>query len=364
MDLLRALSFARRGLVRSGPPLHLTVYVTGRCNLRCRHCFHWKEVAEGREGPTLGEFQRLADSTARLGPLLWLSFGGGEPFLRADLFEVAGTFARHGLEHLTIPTNGLVPERTLAFVETFCAAFPRTRLAVSVSFDGPPAIHDRIRQVEGGHARALQTVHALRALKARFPELGVGILVCVTSENQHALAAHVEELVAELAPDNVTVNLARGTALDTGLLAVDPARYAEVVAMKRSLVQAGRLPYFDFPLARVAVARDQLMYEHVERVARGERERWLPCTAGSLSAVVFENGEVHPCEILGRSIGNLRDVDWDLGRLWNGDAAGALRDEIRATRCTCTWECAQADNVLFHAPGWPRLALRSVTGAP
>ena len=36
--------------------------------------------------------------------------------------------------------------------------------------------------------------------------------------------------------------------------------------------------------------------------------------------------------------------------------ADALRSEIVDTRCKCTWECAQADNVLFNARSWPRLA--------
>ena len=44
-----------------------------------------------------------------MGPLLWVAFGGGEPFLRDDLPRIAAAFARHGARHLTIPTNGLAP---------------------------------------------------------------------------------------------------------------------------------------------------------------------------------------------------------------------------------------------------------------
>jgi len=53
-------------------------------------------------------------------------------------------------------------------------------------------------------------VRALRKQAAANPRLSVGILLCVTRENQHALADHMTELVRELAPDNVTINLARG----------------------------------------------------------------------------------------------------------------------------------------------------------
>lgn len=368
MNALRYLPFALRGLVKRGPPLHLTLFVTGRCNARCRHCFHWKEVAAGVAGPSLEQVRSLADSAARLGPLLWVSFGGGEPFLRRDLADLALAFGRNGLRHLAIPTNGLVEERQHETIARILAENPELYLSVGVSFDGPPAIHDSIRQVPGGHARSMASVRALREQRDALPaamreRFGVGILVTLTSENQHVLSAHLEELVRELRPDNATLNLARGTAMEAHLLEVDLARYDELVATKARLVESGALPYFDYPLAKLAVARDSAMYEHVARVARGDRSRHLPCTAGKLSAVIFENGSVQPCEILGREIGNLNDVAWDLRRLWSSSQADALRDEIAATRCACTWECAQADNVLFNARNWPKLAVAAVRGA-
>lgn len=360
MNALRYLPFAARVLKRAGPPLHLTVFVTGRCNARCRHCFHWREVAAGVPGPSVEQVAQLADSAARMGPLLWVSFGGGEPFLRDDLAELARSFGRHGLRHLAIPTNGLVEERMHATIERILAENPELYLSVAVSFDGPEAIHDSIRQVKGGHTRSRASVRRLKEQQARHRRLGVGILVTLTQENQDVLARHLEELVDELRPDNVTLNLARGTAMEEHLLRVDLDRYAELVATKARLVREKRLPYFDFPLARLAVARDQLMYEKVEHQARGLNGRFTPCTAAELSAVIFENGSVHPCEILGREIGNLNDVDWDLERLWRSPAAAALRREIVETRCKCTWECAQADNVLFDPKSWPRLVLKSL----
>ena len=354
---LRYLPFVRRGLVRSGPPLHLTLFVTGTCNARCRHCFHWKAVAAGVPGPRVEDVRRLADSAARMGPLLWVSFGGGEPLLRRDLPELARAFGRHGLRHLAIPTNGLVEGWQHETVETILRENPQTHLSISVSFDGPPAIHDAIRQVPGGHARSKASVAAYREqADGRRDRLGVGIIVTVTSENQNVLAEHLEELVEELRPDNVTINLARGTALELDLLDVDLDCYRQVVEAKRRLMERGLLPYFDFPLAGLAVARDRLMYAHVERVAAGDGRRHLPCTAGTLSAVIFEDGDVRPCEILGRSLGRLPDTGWDLAALWASPAAVALRREIRDTRCACTWECAQADNVLFNPRQWPALA--------
>lgn len=361
MNALRYLPFVARGLARRGPPVHLTLFVTGACNARCRHCFHWEEVAAAVRGPSVEQVQALADSSARLGPLLWVSFGGGEPMLRRDLPELARAFGAHGLRHLAIPTNGLVEGWQHDTVDRINAENPDTYLSVSVSFDGTPEIHDSIRQVENGHARSMESVRAYKRQQADGRDnLGVGIIVTVTQENQHVLAGHLEELVDELQPDNVTVNLARGTAMEQHLLDVDLMRYREVVATKQRLMDEGRLPYFDFPMARLAVARDRMMYEHVARVAEGDTSVHLPCTAGSLSAVVFEDGSVHPCEMLGEPLGELSEVDWQLDRLWHEAEAKALRRKIKDTRCTCTWECAQADNVLFGPRAWPALAWRTL----
>ncbi|MEX1025640.1 MAG: radical SAM protein [Planctomycetota bacterium] len=362
MNALRYLPFARRVLRRSGPPVHLTLFVTGACNLRCRHCFHWKEVAAGVAGPSALDVDRLAASCAEMGPLLWVSFGGGEPFLREDLPELARSFGVRGLRHLAIPTNGLVG-RTEALTERMLIENPETFLSIGVSIDGPADVHDEIRQVPGGHAKTLAATKRLLAMRERHANLGVGVILTVTAENQAVLADHMEELVDELAPDNVTINLARTDALDPTLLNVDLDRYHEVVERKRKLLGAGRLGYFRIPAARLALARDDAMYEHVEAWARGDRSRHLPCTAASISAVVFENGDVRPCEVLGEeaSLGNLGDVEWDLSRLWTTERADEVRRTIRATRCACTWECAQADNVLFRARSWPKLLFGAAT---
>ncbi len=358
MNALRYLPFIRRGFSRGGPPLHLTLFVTGVCNLRCRHCFHWQEVAAAKKGPSLEEVRSLADSAARMGPLLWVSFGGGEPFLREDLPDLAAAFGRHGLRHLAIPTNGLVERTQHELVDSILEACPRTYLSISVSIDGPPQIHDSIRDLEGSHSRALATLGAYREQARDHPRLGVGLIVTLTRENQDSLAEHVEELVREHRPDNVTINLARGTALDESLLEVDLDHYRELVATKERLMKEGVLDYFDFPLARLAWARDREMYRYVESVARRD-DVYLPCTAGTLSAVIFEDGQVHPCEILGKSLGSLAEVDWDLERLWSTSKAEALRTTIDETNCRCTWECAQADNVLFQPRKWGSLLAES-----
>lgn len=354
---------ALRGIRRAGP-LHLTLFVTGRCQLRCRHCFHHAGVAAARPGPSADEVERLAASTAAFGPLMWVSFGGGEPFLRADIGALAGAFGRRGLRHLAIPTNGLEP-RTAARVRDILAAAPDTELLVSVSIDGPPDVHDAIRARRGAHAGAVAGARELLALAEAEPRLAVGLITTVTAENGAALPGHLEALCAALRPHRLTVNLARGDALDRGLLAVELAAYEAVIAAKRRLEDEGVVRGLAFRGSRVLRARDELLTAHVLRVARAggdPGEGHLPCTAGALSLVVYEDGAVGVCELRPERLGNLADVDWDLARLWRSAEADALRRTIVAERCACTYECAQGDNVLFHPRNWPRFARAAVGG--
>jgi len=356
---LRYLPFIARSMKRSGPPLHLTLFVTGRCNLRCRHCFHWKEVAASQAGPSLAEIGKLADSAARMGPLLWVSFGGGEPFLRDDLPACAEAFGRHGLRHLAIPTNGLVEGQLEAALEIL-ARCPETFLSLSFSIDGPPDEHDRIRDRKGAHIATIDRARAALELAKTHDRLGVGIISTLTGGNQEVLGDHLDELCRDLRPHHLTINLARTDALDIAELDVDPARYRDLVTTKERLQQDGVLGGYDFPLAKVLRARDRRMHELVARTAEGRNDNPPPCTAARLSAVIFEGGEVRGCEVLGDSIGQLADVDWDLERLWNESAAKQLRRKIIDTRCKCTWECAQGDNLLFRPRSWPGLALESL----
>ena len=54
--------------------------------------------------------------------------------------------------------DGLVEATQHATVDAILEACPETFLSLAVSIDGPPAVHDRIRDQEGAHARALASL--------------------------------------------------------------------------------------------------------------------------------------------------------------------------------------------------------------
>ena len=142
-------------------PTRLVMDLTRRCNLRCAMCHTWR-VEPGHE-LTAGEVRALL---GQMPDLTWLDITGGEVFLRGDAVELfdAVLDASPSLKVLHFPTNGWFTRRVLEATERVRSRRPEVALIVTVSVDGPPALHDRIRGRAGSFARAMATWRGLRAV--------------------------------------------------------------------------------------------------------------------------------------------------------------------------------------------------------
>src|SRR3989344_921381 len=113
-------------------PLYLIFFVTSRCNLRCEHCFFWRELNQAKKELSLEEIDKV---TKNMDPLLLLRMTGGEPFLRTDLPEIAGLFYKNaGMRNLGINTAGFFTKRIVESVKKILSQYP-IDLDVVVSID-------------------------------------------------------------------------------------------------------------------------------------------------------------------------------------------------------------------------------------
>jgi len=93
---------------------YLRISVTDRCDLRCVYCMaEDMTFLPKRELLTLEELDRVAGAFVRLGTRK-LRITGGEPLVRRDvmtLFRSLGARLGHGLDELTLTTNGTLLAR-------------------------------------------------------------------------------------------------------------------------------------------------------------------------------------------------------------------------------------------------------------
>jgi radical SAM protein with 4Fe4S-binding SPASM domain len=91
-----------------------------------------------------------------------------------------------------------------------------------------------------------------------------------------------------------------------------------------------------------------------------EKKFQIPCYAGNLTGIIRSNGDVYPCEILDNKIGNLRENNYDLRKIWQSDAANKIRNKIREEKCFCTHECFITNNILFNPKMLPKIFLEYI----
>ena len=106
-------------------PIDCTLYVTGRCNLKCRACFRQAQDVPSRDM----DIARVHAVLARFPTLKNVCMAGfGEPLLHPDLIALCTTVARAG-KQLSLITNGTLLSRWSAQLGTL----PFTYINVSIN---------------------------------------------------------------------------------------------------------------------------------------------------------------------------------------------------------------------------------------
>jgi MoaA/NifB/PqqE/SkfB family radical SAM enzyme len=344
-----------RSLFLKTRPIHLTFFVTRRCNARCPFCFY-AEARDAEDGPPelgLDEIRKISGS---LDSLLWVLFSGGEPFLRPDLAEISRIFHdRNRAAFLTYPTNGLLPEAVVETTEEVLRRCPESVVVLKLSLDGVGERHDALRRTPGGFAKAMRTYEGLSALAARYPRLEVGVNTLLCPENQWHLPELVRFVHGLEGVRSHTLTLLRLAPAAAATGAVDLRQYRAVSDMLERAWSSRRMPYHRFAGARLKAAQDRLQRRLIHRTL-SEKRRVVPCYAGRLNLVLSESGELHPCETrMDLSFGNVREFGHDVRAMLRSKRGRAVSGEVARGQCWCSHECNFLTNILFHPGTQPAL---------
>ncbi len=324
-------------------PFSIVVSVSFRCNSKCKTCGVWRKP---NDDMTVEEWERVFTKMGR-GPF-YVTFTGGEPFLRKDMAEIVLSACHHCRPAVvTVPTNGLLTQRIADQVDRICAGAPRTQIGINLSLDGVGREHDEIRQVPGNWDKALATWQALKTLQPRHKNL---VLTAHTVVSQFNLRRFFEIYagLGFLEPDSYITEVAEERVeLDTVGWDITPAAedYAPIADFLSQ--QARQRPARG--LARVTQAFRAEYYQLAKR-ALNERRQVIPCYAGWASGHIAPNGDIWSCCIRAEPVGNLRDHDYDIRPIWYGERMAALRQSIYSGECACPMANASYANMLLHPP--------------
>ena len=311
-------------------PYRLFLYVTDACNCRCNMCSIWQKPTDGElTTPELIEVLRNAR-----GHVKWMDVTGGEIFLRPDIEELFGFVAKEmpGLLMFHFATNGLLTDR-IVDAARIIARSDIPHFIVTVSLDGPPEVHTRIRGIPGIWPKCMETFRKLRALR-----VPVVFGMTLTEHNHDQYEATVEAVrreIPEIDHEDFHVNLAQVSDLyygNRGLIEPPTERLLESVRAIHT-----KRPKRLGPVNLL----ERAFLKNAETYLETGVSPML-CEALSSSAVLGTRGDLFPCIIFDKPVGNVRDHGYSIERLWRLEQRNAIREEIRQGKCPQCWTPCEA----------------------
>ncbi|MEW6097198.1 MAG: radical SAM protein [bacterium] len=333
---------ARRGLVKPANPITLTFSVTNMCQSKCKTCKIWELYLNK---PELKEKELKLDEIEKIfksmGHIYFFNISGGEPFLRKDLPDIVDLACKYltpGVIHT--PTNAISPklveEGTVEILERMKQNNRDIPFTIKPSFDGVGEKHDEIRGVKGNFERVLETLERLKKLQKKYSNLHVGIGTIISTYSIDTLketADYAESLNVDSYINEIAEHRSELFNLNDPITPT-PDEYEKAMEYfkekTRHEIKTKR------HLAGITQSFRLLYYDLVVKIMR-EKRQVLPCFASISNVHLSPYGDLWPCCILGydKSMGNLREVEYDFKRIWYSSQAKEVREYIKKGNCYC-----------------------------
>lgn len=312
-------------------PYKLTFAVTYKCNSKCKTCNIWQKSSVNEL--CLEEIQHFFKKNNRFS---WIDLTGGEIFLRNDFLAIVETILHEckNLYLLHFPTNGLMTDKIVSTVKSILQLKPR-RLIITVSVDGNKEVNDNIRGVSGAWERQIKTFDALYSI--RNVEVFLGMTLSLYNfEELEATFKSVKEKCRYISYDDLHINIAHTSShyynnthislnnIPTAPLIFEIKRYMK----RRSWIS---------PVAF-------LEKEYIKRIEQYLKNGQTPLSCHALWSSCFLDpyGFIFPCTIYDASVGNIRDEEYDLKKLWESARSKELQRIIWDPHCPQCWTPCEA----------------------
>jgi len=343
--------------IKVNAPIYLLFFVTSQCMGKCRHCFYWQELNRKENPLNLDEIEKICQN---LNPLLLLTITGGEPLLREDLVEIFKLFYRYNKPFsLGLATSGFYPEKLEKVVKEVLETTGKTNFGVALPIEGPKELNDQIRGINGFFEKTQESIMILKNLKKHFPKLSILVDLTISHFNQDHLVETYHLVKEQFAPDLINLIITRGEPKEPIAKQIAPEKIQAVFELLEKDITQGKMPGFSF-FTKILHSKDIILRRIALEIFQGKKPRFK-CQAGRLIGVIYPEGEVYPCELWEKPIGDLRAANYDFKKIWNSKPGEEARSQIREKHCLCYHQCFLSPSLFFDLFYLPYLLKESLT---
>jgi len=303
-----------------GVPLAVHLDVTYRCNERCVHCY----LDHDDHGEmTTAEIKDILDQMAEAG-VFFLTFSGGEVFMRRDFFEIL-EYARRLMFNVKIKTNAVMIHEDEA---RRIRELGIDTIQISV-YSHRPEVHDAITKLPHSFER---TITAIRFLREQGLRVTIANVLMTPNSSDHAgVQALAAELGVQYTLDPTITPMMDG---DTSVLAL-------------------RIPGEELPeiFQNPALVGNQEEFCAPPPPPSAEDLEGYSCSAGHSFCYISPYGDVFPCVQFPLPTGNIRQQKfldiWNYSPQMKEVRSIQVKDLTVCSSCSHATSCTRCPGLAY-----------------
>jgi sulfatase maturation enzyme AslB (radical SAM superfamily) len=232
-----------------------------------------------------------------------------------------------------MPSNGIAKEKIVSVLEKI-SEIKHPRMIISFSLDGPKEIHNKIRGLKC-YEKVLESYEKVREITKKDKKIEVFLESTISSYN----IEHLEEFLKEkLKKNKITITIAHDAYLYNNIgnnqIKVDVKnlnkikRIVDLIEKKKKRLSPEVI--------------EKIYVKNIIKFVKNPKKMFFPCKAFRSCFSINQFGDVIPCLMWGYNLGNLRNYEYDIKRIWNSVEAKKVRKIISRGKCPNCWTPCEA----------------------
>jgi AdoMet-dependent heme synthase len=291
-------------------PFLIAFEMTRKCYLNCKHCRANADTHEKENELSTGEIFKILDNIkSSFSPIIILT--GGEPMLRADIYEIAKYGTSIGLRMTMAPCGLLLNDKTMKKIKD--SGIQR----ISLSLDGAaPETHDEFRQKKGSFDVIIEATSLAKKYNVDFQ-----INTTIHKNNMNELP-EILNMAVKLGAKSLHpfILVPTGRAKNLALDEITAEEYESILAWFAEIKD--KTPIFCKPTCaphyyRIVKQKEKELNSIPSEKKTGMHAFTKGCMGGQSFSFISSTGKVQICGFLDVAAGNLRSQNYDFVEIWN-----------------------------------------------
>jgi len=319
-------------------PCKITFAATYGCTFLCKTCNIGRNYLENPKKIREGElsYEEIGTIFKNAKPS-WLQITGGEPFMR-DLYQTLKSITDNDDELYVVhtTTNGFATKYIVEQVKKILT-LNIPRFAVSISVDGFEDFHNEVRGIKDSFKKCLSTFYELQKLENKH----FNVFISYTSSpfNMGRIKSFIQDMGKKYGIGSKYIHMNLYHTSDHYFKNTDQKKTAEYNANVINEIRSYRKLKRgnDWKVGFLENRYSKFVEKFVET---GKSP--LPCKALNSSCFMDPYGNVFPCLVWSKPLGNIREFDYNLKKLWQDPAVIKTQKDAETLKCPNCWTPCEA----------------------